>query len=109
MSEACDYNSHNAELLEANGMMNLLLKLDCVQDALKNKAGAGLKKILITGGGGHPGRKSGGPPGLERKDCDTRILDQDYSLDTLKSSTLEADITSFHLAGVNRPQNPGGI
>ena len=38
VSEACDYNSHNAQLLEVNGMMNLLLKLDCVQDALKNKA-----------------------------------------------------------------------
>lgn len=38
VSEAIDYNSHNTELLDVNGMMNLLLKLQCVQDALQNKA-----------------------------------------------------------------------
>src|ERR1035438_6098162 len=38
VSEAVDYNSHNAELLDVEGMMNLLLKLQCVQDALKDKA-----------------------------------------------------------------------
>ena len=37
VSEAIDYNSHNAELLDVDGMMNLLLKLECVQDALKGK------------------------------------------------------------------------
>src|ERR1700728_4871054 len=38
VSEAIDYNSHNTELLDVDGMMNLLLKLQCVQDALKGKA-----------------------------------------------------------------------
>jgi UDP-glucose 4-epimerase len=37
VSEAIDYNSHNAELLDVNGMMKLLLKLQCVQDALNGK------------------------------------------------------------------------
>ena len=38
VSEAVDYNSHNAELLDENAMMNLLLKLQCVQDAMSGKA-----------------------------------------------------------------------
>jgi UDP-glucose 4-epimerase len=38
VSEAIDYNSHNTELLDVDAMMNLLLKLQCVQDALKGKA-----------------------------------------------------------------------
>ena len=38
VSEAIDYNSHNAELLDVDAMMELLLKLQCVQDALKGKA-----------------------------------------------------------------------
>lgn len=37
VSEAVDYNSHNAEVLDLNGMMNLLLKLKCVQDAMNDK------------------------------------------------------------------------
>ena len=37
VSEAVDYNSHNAELLDVDGMMRLLLKLQCVQDALNGK------------------------------------------------------------------------
>ncbi|MGA3072012.1 MAG: polysaccharide biosynthesis protein [Terracidiphilus sp.] len=37
ISEAIDYNSHNAVLLDVDGMMNMLLKLQCVQDALKGK------------------------------------------------------------------------
>jgi UDP-N-acetylglucosamine 4,6-dehydratase len=37
VSEAVDYNSHNAELLPLNGMMELLLKLKCVQDAMNDK------------------------------------------------------------------------
>jgi UDP-N-acetylglucosamine 4,6-dehydratase len=37
VSEAVDYNSNNTELLDVDGMMNLLLKLQCVQDALKGK------------------------------------------------------------------------
>jgi UDP-glucose 4-epimerase len=38
VSDAIDYNSHNAELLDLEGMMNMLLKLQCVQDALNGKA-----------------------------------------------------------------------
>lgn len=38
VSEAIDYNSHNAELLDVDAIMNLLLKLQCVQDALKGNA-----------------------------------------------------------------------
>ena len=38
VSDAIDYNSHNAELLDLDAMMKLLLKLQCVQDALKGKA-----------------------------------------------------------------------
>jgi UDP-glucose 4-epimerase len=38
VSEALDYNSHNTELLNVDEMMNLLLKLRCVQDALNGKA-----------------------------------------------------------------------
>ena len=38
VSEASDYNSHNAGLLDVDAMMNLLLKLQCVQDAMNGKA-----------------------------------------------------------------------
>jgi UDP-glucose 4-epimerase len=38
VSAAVDYNSHNTERLDVEGMMNLLLKLQCVQDALHSKA-----------------------------------------------------------------------
>jgi UDP-N-acetylglucosamine 4,6-dehydratase len=37
VSEALDYNSHNAERLDTDAMMRLLLKLQCVQDAMKGK------------------------------------------------------------------------
>jgi UDP-glucose 4-epimerase len=37
VSEAIDYNSHNAELLDVNAMMTMLLKLQCVQDALNGR------------------------------------------------------------------------
>jgi UDP-glucose 4-epimerase len=38
VSEAVDYNSHNTEILDVDALMNLLLKLECVQAALKGKA-----------------------------------------------------------------------
>jgi UDP-glucose 4-epimerase len=38
ISEANDYNSHNTEILDVDGMMNLLLKLQCVRDAMKGRA-----------------------------------------------------------------------
>lgn len=38
VSEAVDYNSHNTGRLDVDAMMNLLLKLPCVQGAMKGKA-----------------------------------------------------------------------
>jgi len=38
VSQAADYNSHNTQLLDVEAMTQLLLKLQCVQDALKGKA-----------------------------------------------------------------------
>jgi len=38
VSEAVDYNSHNASRLNVEEMMNLLLQLDCVRQALDGKA-----------------------------------------------------------------------
>ena len=37
VSEAADYNSHNAERLDVDALVKLLLKLKCVQDALNGK------------------------------------------------------------------------
>jgi UDP-glucose 4-epimerase len=37
VSAAVDYTSGNGELLDVDGMMNLLLKLQCVRDAMKGK------------------------------------------------------------------------
>jgi len=61
-------------------------------------------RILITGGRGFLGRNLAVHL-LERKDCETRIFDQENSVEDLKNWLLEADII-FHLAGVNRPQDP---
>ncbi len=38
VSETMDYNSHNTERLDVDGMMKLLLKVQCVQDAMRGKA-----------------------------------------------------------------------
>jgi len=37
VSKAIDYNSHNTDLLDVDAMMKLLLRLQCVQDAMKDK------------------------------------------------------------------------
>jgi UDP-2-acetamido-2,6-beta-L-arabino-hexul-4-ose reductase len=63
-----------------------------------------LTRILITGGRGFLGRNLATHL-LERKDCETRIFDQEDSPEILKRWVLDADII-FHLAGVNRPQDP---
>ena len=63
-----------------------------------------MTRILITGGRGFLGRNLATHL-LERKDCETRIFDQEDSPEMLKSWVLDADII-FHLAGVNRPQDP---
>ena len=36
-SHTTEYNSHNTKLLDVDGMMNLLLKLACVQEAIKHR------------------------------------------------------------------------
>jgi len=41
VSKAADYNSHNAERLDVKGMMDLLPKLSCVQDAINGKVDLG--------------------------------------------------------------------
>jgi UDP-glucose 4-epimerase len=38
VSRSIDYNSHNAESLDVHGMIKLLLRLECVQNAMKGKA-----------------------------------------------------------------------
>ncbi len=37
VSDSLDYNSHNTEQLDVDAMVNMLLKLPCVQDALNGK------------------------------------------------------------------------
>jgi UDP-N-acetylglucosamine 4,6-dehydratase/5-epimerase len=49
VSELAEYNSHNTTLLDVDGMIALLLKLQCVQDALAQKVHG---EPLIVGGPG---------------------------------------------------------
>ena len=63
-----------------------------------------MTRVLITGGRGFLGRNLAAHL-HELKNCATRIVDQDDSIDDLKTYVLEADII-FHLAGVNRPKDP---
>jgi UDP-2-acetamido-2,6-beta-L-arabino-hexul-4-ose reductase len=63
-----------------------------------------MTRILITGGRGFLGRNLSDHL-LERKDCVTTIIGREDSAEDLRNSLLEADVV-FHLAGVNRPQNP---
>jgi UDP-2-acetamido-2,6-beta-L-arabino-hexul-4-ose reductase len=70
----------------------------------ERQGGAGLKRILITGGRGFLGRNLAVHL-AERKDCETRIFSRENSNEDLKRSILWADVI-FHLAGVNRPKDP---
>ena len=63
-----------------------------------------MTRILITGGRGFVGRNLAAHL-VERKDCETRIFDQENTAEDLKNWVLGADVI-FHLAGVNRPQDP---
>ena len=61
-------------------------------------------RILITGGRGFLGRNLAAHL-LERKDCETTILGREDSAEDLRNCLLGTDVI-FHLAGVNRPQDP---
>jgi len=61
-------------------------------------------RILITGGRGFLGRNLAAHL-LERKDCDTTIFGREDSTEDLRNCLVKADVV-FHLAGVNRPQDP---
>jgi UDP-2-acetamido-2,6-beta-L-arabino-hexul-4-ose reductase len=61
-------------------------------------------RILITGGRGFLGRNLAAHL-AERKNCETTVFDQQDSADNLKRWLLGADVI-FHLAGINRPQDP---
>src|ERR1700733_5726746 len=63
-----------------------------------------MTRILITGGRGFLGRNLADDL-LERKDCVTTIVGREDSAEDLRHWLLEADVV-FHLAAVNRPQNP---
>lgn len=64
-----------------------------------------MKKVLITGGRGFLGRNLAAHLS-ERQDCATRIVDQNDPIELFAELLLDSDLV-FHLAGVNRPQNPG--
>jgi UDP-2-acetamido-2,6-beta-L-arabino-hexul-4-ose reductase len=61
-------------------------------------------RILITGGQGFLGRNLAAHL-LERKECAITMLGREDSGEGLINKLLEADLV-FHLAGVNRPQDP---
>jgi UDP-2-acetamido-2,6-beta-L-arabino-hexul-4-ose reductase len=61
-------------------------------------------RILVTGGQGFLGRNLVAHL-LERKDCQATILSRDDSAADFRNKLRAIDIV-FHLAGVNRPQDP---
>lgn len=69
------------------------------------QGGDGLKKVLITGGRGFLGRNLAVHLS-QRADCEIAIFDREESIDDLNRALAEAEVI-FHLAGVNRPKDPG--
>ena len=63
-----------------------------------------MSKVLITGGRGFLGRNLAAHL-RERKDCEVMIFGREDSIEDLERYLVEADII-FHLAGVNRADNP---
>jgi UDP-2-acetamido-2,6-beta-L-arabino-hexul-4-ose reductase len=64
-----------------------------------------MTRILITGRNGFLGRNLAAHL-LERKDCETTSISREDSVEDFRNRLLEADVV-FHLAGVNRPMDPG--
>ncbi len=62
-------------------------------------------QVLITGGRGFLGRNLAAHL-LDRKDCRTSVFDRDDPDEELEKLLREVDVV-FHLAGINRPENPG--
>lgn len=63
-----------------------------------------MRRILITGGRGFLGRNLVAHL-HSRNDCETFVFDQEDSVADLQSWLSVADVV-FHLAGVNRPEDP---
>lgn len=61
-------------------------------------------KVLITGANGFVGRNLQAHFGT-RKDIEVTLFTRDQSLDQLPSLVEQVDFI-FHLAGVNRPDDP---
>ena len=64
-----------------------------------------MMKVLITGGRGFLGRNIAAHLG-RRNDCEAVVFDKEDSQSDLESRLSVTDVV-FHLAGVNRPQEPG--
>ena len=63
-----------------------------------------MKRVLITGGRGFLGRNLVAHL-RERKDCEVSVCGREDLAEDLRKGLLGADVI-FHLAGVNRPQDP---
>jgi len=77
-----DYNSHNTRRLDVDGMIDLLLKLECVQRAVQGEANRSVTEresmpnILVTGAQGFVGRNL--CVGLRRQEA---VVLSEYDLD----------------------------
>ena len=106
VSFAEEYTSHNTHRMNQAEMVELLLKLDCVQDALKTRTVSRMN-ILVTGARGFIGRNLTAHL-RAREGCAVTPFDVDHSPDDLRAGLETADIV-YHLAGVNRPRSHRGV